>query len=139
AILKVFRKLEVGINPDLEVSRFLLEQTDFRSLPSLAGWIQYTGPRGVEMAVAGLSEFVPNRGDAWSYAITSLNRFLSAASRSAADPDSCSGKAALRRMAGDFFDSAARLGKVTAELLLALASGSTFQPDFAPEPITNED
>src|SRR5690606_8201789 len=99
-ILKVFRKLESGVNPDLEISRFLTERTAFRAFPTLGGWIDYHHPELGVAAVAGLFEFVPNTGDAWGYSLRSLNRFFSAAARSAADPSSVAGREGLRRMAG---------------------------------------
>ena len=45
-MLKVFRKLESGINPDIEVRRFLAEEAGFKRIPLLAGTIEYD-PRGV--------------------------------------------------------------------------------------------
>ncbi|MBW3631165.1 MAG: putative maltokinase, partial [Gemmatimonadetes bacterium] len=136
-IMKLFRKLEAGINPDLEISRFLTESTDFRSFPTLAGWIDYSGAEG-DGSLAGLFEFVPNGGDAWSYTLKSLQRFFLAASRSAADPRSISGQESLRRMGGDYFTAAGHLGEVTARMHLALASAGPDQPDFTPEPITED-
>src|SRR5690606_14148489 len=103
----------------------------------LAGWVDYVGEDGSESSVAALYRYVPNRGDAWTYTLTSLDRFFGAASRSAADPYSSSGSAALRRMAGDYLQVAARLGVVTGQMHLALAS-STRDPAFAPEPISND-
>ncbi len=142
AMLKVFRKIDLGVNPDVEVSRFLVEHTSFRSLPSLVGWIDYhtedETPEG-QACIAALYQFIENGGDAWSYTITALNRFLNAASRSAADPISSSGQASLKRMAGDYFQAAAAMGRVTAELHLALATAGPEHPDFEPEPITQED
>ncbi|MBA4155927.1 MAG: maltose alpha-D-glucosyltransferase [Gemmatimonadetes bacterium] len=138
-ILKVFRKLERGINPDLEITRFLVENTDFRALPALAGWIDYSGDDGVEASVAGLFEFVPNSGDAWSYTLRALSRYLAAASRSAADPTTTSGREAVRRMGGDYIASARSLGRVTGELHRALASAGAEYPDFEPEPISGDD
>jgi maltose alpha-D-glucosyltransferase/alpha-amylase len=137
-VLKVFRKLEGGMNPDLEVTRFLVETAGFRSLPALAGWIEYEGTDGVKSSVAGLFRFVENRGDAWSVALKAMERFLGAASRSAADPDTPTGRDALYRMAGDFFPAVRRLGETTARLHLALAAETT-DPAFAAEAVGHDD
>jgi maltose alpha-D-glucosyltransferase / alpha-amylase len=137
-ILKIFRKLEAGENPDLEVTRFLVEHTGFTALPALAGWIEYEGGEGEPASVAGLFEFVRNGGDAWAFTLRALGRFFAAAARSAADPASIAGREATRRMAGDFVASARELGRVTGELHAALASVDTV-PDFAPEAATEED
>ncbi|HEX5869860.1 MAG TPA: hypothetical protein VFY65_05585, partial [Longimicrobium sp.] len=137
-VMKIYRKLEAGINPDLEVTRFLVERAGFRSVPALAGWLDYTSADGEPHAVAGVYEFVPNGGDAWSVALKALDRFLSAASRSAAEPDTLNGQEAMRRMAGDFFPAVARLGETTARMHLALASVDD-DPAFAPEPVGEDD
>ncbi|HET6764829.1 MAG TPA: maltose alpha-D-glucosyltransferase, partial [Longimicrobiaceae bacterium] len=97
-IAKVFRKVEPGTNPDLEVSRYLLEHTEFRATPTLAGWIDYTPAEGEGASVAALFEFVPNSGDAWAFTGRALARYFAAASRSAADPGSVSGRESVRRM-----------------------------------------
>jgi maltose alpha-D-glucosyltransferase/alpha-amylase len=138
-ILKVFRKLESGINPDLEITRFLVEHTDFRALPGLAGWIEYEPAGAPPASVAGLFEFVANGGDAWSYTLRALHRFFSSAARSAADPSTVAGREALRRMIGDFVHSARRLGTVTGELHAALASAGAEHPAFVAEPIEAAD
>jgi maltose alpha-D-glucosyltransferase/alpha-amylase len=137
-VLKVFRKLEAGVNPDLEVSRFLVEEAGFRSIPALGGWIEYEGTDGVKSSVAGLFRFVENRGDAWSVALTAMERFLGAASRSAADPDTPTGRDALYRMAGDFFPAVRRLGETTARMHLALAR-PTEDAAFAAQPVGHDD
>jgi maltose alpha-D-glucosyltransferase / alpha-amylase len=138
-ILKIFRKLEAGENPDLEVTRFLVENTRFDAIPALAGWIEYEdGGEGEPSSVAGLFEFVRNGGDAWGYTLRALSRFFTSASRSAADPSSIAGREATRRMAGDFAASARALGRITGEMHAALASVDTV-PEFAPEAATEED
>jgi maltose alpha-D-glucosyltransferase/alpha-amylase len=137
-VLKVFRKLEAGTNPDLEVSRFLVETAGFRSIPPLAGWIEYEGVDGATSSVAGLYRFLANRGDAWSVALKAMERFLGAASRSAADPETPTGRDALYRMAGDFFPAVRRLGETTARMHLALAT-PTDDPAFATEPVGHDD
>ncbi|HEX2191449.1 MAG TPA: maltose alpha-D-glucosyltransferase [Longimicrobiaceae bacterium] len=138
-IMKLFRKLEAGVNPDLEVTRFLVEQAGFRGVPELAGWLDYTGGGVATASVAGVFRFVPNAGDAWAYTRRALDRYFAAASRSAADPATAAGRDATRRMMGDFHAAARSLGRVTGELHAALASAGPEHPDFAPELITEED
>jgi maltose alpha-D-glucosyltransferase / alpha-amylase len=138
-ILKLFRKLEPGMNPDIEISRFLLEETEFDELPALAGWIEYDGDEGWNASVAALFQFVENGGDAWGYTHRALKRYFAAASRTAADPATTAGREAARRMAGDFGASAGELGRVTGRLHVALASAGPEHADFAPEPVSAED
>jgi maltose alpha-D-glucosyltransferase / alpha-amylase len=138
-ILKMFRKLEVGTNPDLEVTRFLTEHTGFTDLPRLGGWIEYEDDRGRQASAAGLFEYVPNRGEAWAYTQRGLGRYFAAASRSAADPSTTSGREAVRRMAGDFAGSAREMGRVVGALHAALASAPAEMEDFAPEPVRAQD
>jgi maltose alpha-D-glucosyltransferase/alpha-amylase len=81
-ILKLFRKLEPGVNPDLEVGRFLTERAGFPHTPAVVGWIDLR--RGGEserrksepLTVGILQEYVQNEGDAWSYTLGSLGRFF---------------------------------------------------------------
>ncbi|HEX8830810.1 MAG TPA: hypothetical protein VF705_06575, partial [Longimicrobium sp.] len=116
----------------------LTERTSFRNLPALGGWIEHQGA-GEPASVAGLFAFIPNKGDAWSVALKALERYLGAASRSAADPETVAGQEAVRRMAGEFFPSIERLGATTARLHLALASAGADEPDFAPEPVGDDE
>ncbi|HYJ79029.1 MAG TPA: maltose alpha-D-glucosyltransferase [Longimicrobiaceae bacterium] len=137
-VLKVYRKLEQGINPDLEVTRYLVERGGFGNVPALAGWMDYVDGDGGRSAVAGLFRFVPNRGDAWTVTLRALDRYLSAASRSAADPETVAGREAVGRMAGDAFPAFRRLGGTTARMHLALARPSDDRA-FAPEPVDRGD
>jgi maltose alpha-D-glucosyltransferase / alpha-amylase len=134
-ILKLFRRLEAGTNPDLEISRFLTQNTSFRDFPALSGWIDYSGSEGDAGSLAGLFEFVPNSGDAWSHTLKSIDRFFTSASRSAADPWSMPGQESLRRMGGDYFRVAGTLGDITARMHRALAEAGPEHPDFEPEPV----
>src|SRR5579864_325551 len=113
-ILKLFRRLQFGPNPDVEIGWFLTEHTAFRGTPPMAGSISYTSPNGDRADLALLQRFEANHGDAWTTTLARLRR-------------------------GDVSESieaARRLGTTTAELHLALASGSG---DFAAEPITGRD
>src|SRR5205823_8742820 len=59
-ILKLFRRTEIGINPDLELGYFLTERVGFSHTPPVAGSIEYRTKRGETAAVGILQKFVPN-------------------------------------------------------------------------------
>jgi maltokinase len=106
-ILKVFRRLEPGINPELEMLRFLGEH-GFRNVPALGGWYEYSG--GPLTATLGLlQEFVADGVDGWELA---LEEIVEAPER--------------------FLDRLGRLGEVTAQLHSALGADPN-DPAFAPE------
>jgi trehalose synthase-fused probable maltokinase len=140
AILKFFRRIEEGENPDLEIGKFLTERARFPYVPRIAGWMEYQPKRGNAATQAILQEFVPNKGDAWRYA----QKILSAFYEQAADAASGRGLSSLegcQEFAGEpmtrLLSDVALLGKRTAELHLALSSGSD-DAAFAPEPFTME-
>jgi maltose alpha-D-glucosyltransferase/alpha-amylase len=68
-ILKVFRRVDEGVNPDLEIGRFLTEKAKFAHSASVAGVLEYRLARGASITVAILHGFVPNQGDAWRYTL----------------------------------------------------------------------
>ena len=122
-VLKTLRRPQPGLNPDLEITRFLTTRTPFRHVPRLAGWVEYEGPDG-PATLAVLQEFVANAGDGWRHVVTTLrDRLTAAPDPPGPDP-----------LIGDL----GRLGAITGGLHAALASDGT-DPDFAPEPITRED
>lgn len=100
-ILKLYRLLEPGPSPDLEVSAFLTD-AGFVDTPAVAGAMAYAPDGGEPAAAAMLQAFVPSTGDAWA-----------AMQRALAD-DPARG-----------VDVAAAIGSVTGRLHAALAS----QPD----------
>jgi trehalose synthase-fused probable maltokinase len=106
-ILKVFRHLEPGINPELEMLRFLTDQ-GFRNIPALGGWYAYSG--GPLAATLGLlQEYVAGAVDGWELALGEI----------ASAPES-------------FLDRLGRLGEVTAHMHTALGSDPN-DLAFAPE------
>ena len=146
-ILKLFRRLEPGVNPDLEIGRFLTERARFRHIPRLAGAIEYAQPRGEPLTLAMLQEFVPNEGDAWKYTLDVVDNYFErvlARSREDPSPNSLAGSplvhvaAEIPNLAGDmiggYLEFARLLGQRTAELHTALASRRD-DPAFTPEPI----
>jgi maltose alpha-D-glucosyltransferase / alpha-amylase len=151
-ILKLFRKLESGINPDVEVGRFLTEQ-GFQNTPAVLGSFEYragNGATGGTYAAGILLDFVRNKGDAWKYTLDSLAEFFSAALAPSApnlppfeavhplEAMESEARADIRTLTGAYLSSAALLGKRTAQMHAALAS-SHANPDFTPEPFRPED
>jgi maltose alpha-D-glucosyltransferase/alpha-amylase len=147
-ILKMFRRVEPGLNPELEICLFLTERTKFTNFAAVAGALGYRYPGEAPASLAVVQQFVPNQGDAWKLASREVKGFFGrvAASGTAEVPllpghrlalkgDSAPSEAVER--IGPYWESAALLGRRTAELHLALAS-DTHDPDFAPEPFTDE-
>ncbi|MBV9494359.1 MAG: putative maltokinase, partial [Acidobacteria bacterium] len=149
--LKLFRRLEPGVNTDLEVTRFLNEETDFQNVPRLAGALEHRiDDKSEPTTLAILQGFTENAGDAWRYTLDAIGRYFerllsdaSAADRIAKNmpsedvfalaqkplPDLCT------ELLSPYLSEAELLGKRTAELHLALASRDDI-PAFAPEPFT---
>jgi maltose alpha-D-glucosyltransferase / alpha-amylase len=146
-ILKLFRKVDQGINPDLEIGRFLTEQTDFEHFPRVLGSLSYHAEKGVVSTLGVLQEYIPNENDAWRFTLDSLQHYwerclsLSPEERGAPDlpPASLEHRTQLepdekmRTLIGPTLNAIHDLGGTTGEMHLALASGAG-QPDFAPEP-----
>ena len=146
-VLKLFRKLEPGINPDLEIGQFLTEKTTFRHFPRVAGSLTVRRKAEEPLTLGILQEWVANEGDAWSYTLDSLGRYFDRALTSWGQR----GPAPV--LEGSLLDLAERgpsqedleaigtylprvelLGERTAELHIALASGTG--KDFGPEPFS---
>lgn len=147
-VLKFFRRLEEGVNPDLEIGTFLTEKTAFRFLPPVAGWLEYVRPQGLSMSVAILQGYVPNQGDAWRYTLDLLKEFWARVRARSAGEVPAAGSylelsaqappARVRELVGTYLDSARLLGRRTAQLHVALASDAA-DPDFAPEEFSGRD
>ena len=110
-ILKLFRLLEPGANPDLEVGSFLTE-AGFADTPPMAGSITWRRSGGEPAAVAMLQGLVPSRGDAWTVLLELLRT----------DPEEATRQAA-------------HIGRLTAAMHRALASHPD-HPDFPARPAT---
>jgi maltose alpha-D-glucosyltransferase/alpha-amylase len=130
-VVKLFRRLEPGINPEIEVGRFLTETATFPHTPALLGSVELES-HGAHSAVAVVHEFVENQGDAWTVTNGYLDRFVEDQRLLTAEvaEDSDEQAAYALRMH--------QVGRRVAELQLALASGDDLS-DFAPEPITTDD
>jgi maltose alpha-D-glucosyltransferase/alpha-amylase len=130
-VVKLFRRLEVGINPEIEIGRFLSETVPFENIPPLLGAVELVKGE-TRAAVAVVHRFIQNQGDAWSVTNAYLDRYVEEqrllTSEAAVDSDE---QAAYLR-------SMTQVGRRVAEMQLALASRDDV-PEFAPEPITRDD
>ena len=151
-ILKVYRRLEAGVNPDLELTRALTEQ-GFEHVPPVAGYLEIRRDRRSEPMTLGLLQrYVANEGDAWSYTQDVLSQFyehvLSQPAESTREGIPAPPRSTLSMVngtaedypddayetIGSYLQSAELLGQRTAELHLALAARHD-DPSFAPEAI----
>ena len=131
-MMKAYRRLQSGINPELEMGRFLTN-AGFPNIAPLAGALEYEGDDGDRTALVLLQGFIVNQGDAWVYTQEYLKRFLDDCLREPGE----AGKAdqevhTLYRI------FATTLGQRTGQLHQTLAR-QTGDPAFDPEPITTDD
>jgi maltose alpha-D-glucosyltransferase/alpha-amylase len=144
-VLKLFRRLQPGLNPELEVGAFLTEHTDFTHIAPVAGALIYEPTKGEASSVAILQGFVRNEGDAWSLMLDEIDRFLDQAVTRPDIADPPIGSLTrlargtppdlAREMLGGQLEWARLLGQRTAEMHLALSS-RPIDPAFAPEPMS---
>jgi trehalose synthase-fused probable maltokinase len=107
-ILKVYRRIEPGPNPELELLRFLTDH-DFQHIAQLRGFYEHNG-RLVDATLGLLQEFLPSAGDGWDLVLDALEQ----------------------GRAEEILDDIADLGRVTAELHTVLGSDAN-DPTFTPE------
>jgi maltose alpha-D-glucosyltransferase/alpha-amylase len=136
AVLKIYRRLRSGIQPELEVSRFLSEVASFANAPALLGLVECVEPGGGTTALASVSAYVQNQGDCWHVIIGELERTLEDIALIPAEDEGAQDPWEERYTFP--LDFAARLGQRTAELHRALAV-DTADPAFAREPVTADD
>jgi maltose alpha-D-glucosyltransferase / alpha-amylase len=144
-IFKLFRRLEPGINPDIEIGQAMTE-LGFEHVPAVAGWLAYR--QGNEASAIGiLQQYVPNQSDAWELTLDAVSAYYekAAAVEERPEPGAATTAALLevvgqdppdlaREMIGSYLDTAWLLGARTADLHRALAAVD--DPAFAPEPMS---
>jgi maltose alpha-D-glucosyltransferase/alpha-amylase len=148
AILKFFRRVTEGLNPDLEIGRFLTEKAGFANTPPLAGYFELRKGRGEPTTVGILQGLIAHEGDAWRYTLDGLGHYFEeilsrqpAVGLAALPHESLPGLAQgnipelAQELIGSYLSSAQLLGQRTGELHMALASEPK-DAAFAPEPFT---
>jgi len=74
--LKLYRRMEEGVHPEVEIGRFLTERTRFGQVAPLAGVLEYRRAGSEPVSLALLQGFVPSQGDAWSFTLNEVAQFL---------------------------------------------------------------
>jgi len=133
--LKGYRRLREGVNPELEMGRFLTDDVAYPHCVPVLGALEYFANDGQVITLALVQSHVTNQGDGWSYTLDYLERHLEGLRSSMViDADTI----AAADVHGGFLAQVATLGQRTAELHLALAQ-TTGHAAFDPEPLTADD
>ena len=143
AILKLFRHIRIGENPDVEITRFLTEIAHFDHIPAYLGDLHRASDN---TTIAFLQSFAPNQGDGWAWTLNELATFYNSVANSPAPtsttaPDFLNPAAPspeIQQHAATYLSAANLLGRRTAELHLALATPAD-DPAFAAEPYSSQD
>mgnify|MGYP005839350877 CR=1 FL=1 len=143
--MKVYRKLETGLNPDVEVLSFLTETKSFEHAPKYVGSMRHVAPNGQKTSLALVQTFTKNKSSAWQFTLSEVQAFYKKLVNQ--EPITLSDSSyfehldapvlqLVKKNVGRFLTHAARLGERTAELHLALASSRRLT--FRPERLTKE-
>ncbi|HUF12478.1 MAG TPA: maltose alpha-D-glucosyltransferase [Longimicrobiales bacterium] len=148
-ILKVYRRIEEGINQDVEIGEFLT-RGEFEHAPRVAGTLSLRHGRRQSIVLGLLQEYVPNEGDAWSYTLDALGDYFErglAEQPELPDQPATVGRllemarqrqpdARARELIGAWLQSAETIGERTAALHRTLAAAPAGEADFVPEPFS---
>jgi maltose alpha-D-glucosyltransferase / alpha-amylase len=130
-VVKLHRKLEAGLDPEIEIGRHLAEVVGFANSPALLGSAELV-EGDTRYAIATVHAFVANQGDGWTVSAAYLDRFV--------EDQQLLGASELdggREERTPYLRYMSQAGRRTAEMHLALAASE--HPDFVPEPITAAD
>ena len=152
--LKLYRKVEEGENPDIELSRFLTEKAGFANVPPYAGQIEYRPAANGQpvQVLAMLQSWVASEGDAWTLTIDAATRYFERVMAARTGPteapppvsahllenDYQAASSTIQEIIGGIYPSRAELlGRRTGEMHLALSGpAASADPVLAPEPFT---
>lgn len=145
---KLYRRLEEGVNPDIEIGRRLTTGGKFTSLPPFMGALALKRDHGFYGVIGLLQGCAANQGDSWHYALGEVSRYydnvlaqLKELGEAPPPPDplaACRGELPCQfqeLIGGVTLEMISLLGKRTGEMHLALHAAGN-DPDFAPEPFS---
>ena len=131
-VLKLIRRVNPGIHPELEMSAYLTA-AGFANISPLLGWVSRVDDQGTPHLLMIAQGYLNNQGDAWDWTQNTLERAV----RDEMEPASVEPEAhtdALVELTG----FAALLGQRLGEMHLLLAAPSDDEA-FAPRPSATED
>ncbi|OVE75537.1 maltose alpha-D-glucosyltransferase [bacterium F11] len=147
-VLKMIRRLETGLNPDLEIGRYLTENGAFSHMPPVLGGMEYRQPNGEFTILGTFQGFIANEGDSWKYTLEHLGQYyeralareggkegLTIIEKHFLDSLDDDPPDLVRDLFGHYLEQAALLGKRTGEFHLAIGA-ETSDPEFFPEAFT---
>ncbi len=148
-IMKLFRRIEPGLNPDFEIGHQLTEKVRFDRVPAVAGALEHLGGQGEPSTIAVLQQLVESQAEGWSHAIDEVLRFYDAVEHRAIPNPSPPTRSYVRLAAaavppvardsiGGYLRTAETLGRRTGEMHVALAADASDRR-FSPEPFTSRD
>jgi trehalose synthase-fused probable maltokinase len=124
-LIKGYRRIQPGLNPDLELTAFLSEEAGFPGVPRVAGWAEAVSRDGGAATVAMLQEFIADADDLYETLAERLAAFI------AGPPELVN----LEDVTGVAED----LGLLVAGLHAALSLPSADAPDLAPRLATHDE
>lgn len=136
-ILKFFRKVEPGQNPDLEITR-LLTNEGFPHIPSQVGEVFYgsrtdSGELSIDLSIA--QRFVSGATEGWTYALEQLDQLYEEVHEADAPEDRA---VLIQERCHESLDAMEQLGEVTAALHVLLAR-TDLDLELIPEPVEEPD
>jgi maltose alpha-D-glucosyltransferase/alpha-amylase len=149
-VLKGYRQLRRGVNPEIEIGRFLTDVSPFPHIAPLYGSLESCDGEGHTTAIAVLHRYVPNEGSGWDYTLAHLHRLVDDV-LTGTSPETTLGPGSVpppppldpggpmpHSVDSGFLALIGLLGRRTAEMHAALARPSG-DPAFEPEPFTADD
>ncbi len=135
-VVKLYRRLREGVQPELEVAKFLSEVAHYHNTPAFLGMVEYCPSKGAPMTLAALFAYVENQGDCWNFTVDAIERNFEEIA--VLPPEEAEQSAHLDAAYVLPLDLTRKLGQRTAELHRAFAI-DTEDPDFQREPVTTTD
>jgi maltose alpha-D-glucosyltransferase / alpha-amylase len=131
-VVKIYRKLESGTNPEIEIGWFLTEVAGFANTPALLGSVELV-EGNQRNAVGIVHAFVENQGDGWTVTSAYLDRFVDEQRLLPASEQPGKSEEQV-----PYLRYMSQTGRRVAEMHVALAASAELA-DFAPEPTRPED